>query len=633
MQLFETSGVAVTDRLVVSLTDDKSQFVFQTYGDRGPGSAPAPASKAASLDFFVDVPERYELGYGRWRVACTDVTVYVTLEWWSRDKITFRDANAQTVFDFLTLRLSQQAEIAPKIAKYKLQGEAELREDWVDNPDFPLTTYQRVAAEAAYESEGFALFMEQGTGKTPTAISVLMNAAIAKKGVFRALIVCPRNVRYNWAREIDKFATVPGQSVVLSGGRLDRIGQLVEVAHIEDDQYFSVVIANYEAVVSTWSGINKFRWDLAIADESDAFKSHRTTRAKTMLMLRDYCDRRLCLTGTPVNNSVADLWTQLEWLGAGLSGFQSFSKFKRFYNQYAKVSGSQKGFERFIGQQNLPYLHERLSRMSFSISKREALPDLPSRSNITVDCEMSKPQKEVYDQVAAELAAEIESELEDEPSALTVNNVLTRLLRLAQITSGYVKLDQEFEDSGQAKWEDNQLIRWFDEIPKMDALLDLIEQSDSTEKVIVWSCWVPCIHEISRRLGDIGHVKFFGGTSDKDREIAERRFNTDPTCKVFIGNPTAGGVGMNLPGYDARRPDDYDTNATKTVYYAMNWSHRDHAQSRDRNHGQGRCRLPVVYHYLLTTGTIDVTIYNRLLDKKDVANRAQDLREILETLV
>jgi len=627
------------DRLEITTSkQQRGSWIIQAYamrrGERVAGS------QAASYDFFARLVERKEIGFGRWVVAATDFNAMLIQTLWDRESITFGDDEAKLTYTYLVSRFAQQTITAYHIARFKETGELpDAPEGWVDHPNHPLSNYQKVAAWSAIRSEGFALFMEQGTGKTPASIAALMHLAREKyqrEGKpFRCIITCPKNVKTNWAEEIHKFATVPGRVVVMRGGKNARLKQLVEVAEHEENEHFSVVICSYESISRTWEGIRLFDWDLGIADESDMFKSPWAKRSKDMIRLRDKCKRRIALTGTPVNNSILDLYYQLEWLDEGMSGFNTWKAFRTYYNKYAEPGkNNYQGAKVLIGFQNLPILHERLARVAFRITKKEAMPSLPDKTYDVIECSMGKMQKKLYGTIAKELAAELESAL-DVDSQMTVNNILTKLLRLSQITSGYAVMDRVYDDDGNELIPDKDRIVWFDDVPKMDELVEIVKNKRPDEKIIVWACWVPAIYKISERLTEAGvdHVTYFGGTSDEDRALAQERFNKDPSCKVFIGNPAAGGVGMNLPGYDASRPDDYVTNASHTIYYACNWSFRQRAQSEDRNHGRDRCRGSVRYTDMIVPGTIDVEITRTLKDKKATALEAQDVRVIMDRLL
>jgi hypothetical protein len=149
---------------------------------------------------------------------------------------------------------------------------------------------------------------------------------------------------------------------------------------------------------------------------------------------------------------------------------------------------------------------------------------------------------------------------------------------------------------------------------------------------------------ISARLVKEGikHGIFYGNTKDKARESLEMDFNNDKTMKVFLGNPSAGGVGLNLWGYNpdtAGQPYDQTTktgdhglNANRTLYYDQNWSMVVRSQSEGRNFRRGT-RVPISYETLLTAGAIDVEIHDRVMQKITDAATIQDVKAIMERVL
>ncbi len=593
-----------------------------------------------TVRFFERFQECTNLAYGRYIFSATDFNAMIIHHVWPKGQLHFSSPEAETKYTYLILRLLSQTKVAENLAEYAVnktvKGEPE---GWKDHEKLPLICYQNAAAFAACRSEGFAFFMDQGTGKTPTTISVMMHHAKKKYlqtgKTYKTIIICPKNVKTNWEREIEKFSTVKGRCTIIGGDKLRRFKQLVKVSHNDPTDYYSVAILSYETVQRTWDALQFFKWDLAVADESDLIKNPRASRSKSLLDLRDNCVKRLALTGTPINNTILDLYTQLEWLGEGMSGFSSPKAFNSFYNRFIKVKDENGTRLKLIGCQNLPLLHERLAMCSFSITKAEALPDLPKRTFDIIETSMSPKQKKMYAEMAESLAVKIEHELADtdRPVQMSATIVLTQLLRLSQITSGYMTLDQIYTDEGEELIKDQ--IVWFDEVPKITELIALLKAKDDTQKTVIWTCWVPSIHKISAKLTENGikHVTYFGGSTDANREKAQEDFNLDPECKVFIGNPAAGGVGMNLPGYDVNDEERFDTNADHTVFYAINWSYRQYAQAMDRNYGKNRNRVPVRCSALITRGTIDEDIARIVKDKKQTALAAQDIKDIINRLV
>lgn len=642
------------DRLSVKLNEKKDKFLVEAYQDLNGGHA-AP-SWPAQNDWVQRIPEKKRLAahLTNWELAATDYTVEIINATWPRSQIVF-DADAEIVFNYILVSGAQQdvtartsawlserldavnarRELNP-LTVLEASGHGEFYQGPMGlevNQEWPLSLYQRVACYNAMRNEGYNLFMEQGTGKTPIVVARICNEApilrAREKRMYRSLIVVPKNIRLNWEREWQKFCTRPGNVTVLRGGEVSRIKLLVEALAGDSESDYTTIICSIDGLKRSWNVLKNVEWDLAVLDEAHGIKSVRTERFKICMELRERAARRMALTGTPISNTPLDLYALFEFCGKGMSGFSSYEAFKDFYGVF-KIN--EQGHKAITGVQNLPFMKERLARTAFIIRKEQALPDLPAKVYDIHEVEMGADQKDYYDKIKDHLALEIESMLEHtENKQLVINNVLTKLLRLAQITSGFIVWDPIYGDDGEVISE--KAIDRIDPNPKIEALVELLKDKGPNDKTIVWACWVQDIRTIIARLKDEGIdcVSFYGGTNDKDREDAERRFNFDRDCKVFIGNPAAGGVGLNLLGYP---PGDetYETNCNHEIYFSQNWSAVSRSQSEDRAHRRGT-RNNVRITDLCVPGTIDEEIRNRVLNKRTVAYEVGDVRDILKTVL
>lgn len=629
-----------TDRLRLTLDAQARHFLLEPYSNAIEGQRTL-ASFAARDPFFARFPEREFATsglspFGGCKVGATDFSVLVIGSSWPREQLEFSDDDTLQVFNYLKLRFARQTILARQRAEFKESGTLPAPPaGYVEHPDYPLNPYQKAALFTCIGEEGSALFMEQGTGKTPIVIARVCYEAMKCHRMYRALVVCPKNARMNWQNEVIKFSTLQGKIAVLRGGLVNRVKMLAEALKAEPGCKFTVVVVsydimrrNFELLKSPWRE-ELGSWDLLVLDESHFIKGSYSKRSGSAVSFRDFAKSRMVLTGTPVCNGVHDLWAQLEFLYEGGSGFLDQKKFREYYLKFAEKRRSR--FARVvIGTQNLPVLKERLARVSFITTKREALPYLPEKTYDAYEVEMTPEQRDAYEQLALHLVAEIEQDLKNSDASsrhITVNNILVKLLRLAQVTSGFVAFDQEYTDTGGRI--DMERIKFFRPNPKAEALIDILSQRQPEDKFIVWATFVPDILEISARLLDegIGHVTYYGATDERMREKAVWAFNNDPTCAVFVGNPSAGGTAINLWGYNPEKPE-MTTNCSRVVYYSQNWSMPVRAQSEDRCHRIGT-RTSVQYTDLVVPGTIDEEIRARVLGKKMRALEAQDLREVL----
>lgn len=632
------------DRLQLSLDDDGKRFIATTFAMkhkikhqlaghwRSQGviletkAEKVFPSYEAGTHWWGRFPERKRLeGHANYILSGTDFTAIIIHSLWPENQIILDD-EAKILYNYLLQRFCHQNQGAAKRAAYKILG-THVNGRYIDHPKLPLAQYQKVGLDGSIYQEAAALFMEQGTGKTPITIARICNEALNHKGeaMYRVLIVAPKNVRSNWRTEFERFSTTPGKVTILRGGAIDRVKHLIEGLAFDGESKWTAIIISYETLLRSWDAIKRVPWDLGVLDESHYIKNPQSKRAKRCMELREVCKSRMALTGTPISNSVMDLFSQLEWLGEGLSGFSNFGNFRSYYGNFVR----QGRFDVLTGYKNMPLLQERLARLSFMITKAEALPDLPKKLESIIEVSMSEEQAEIYRQVAYHLYVECQADLKEEGKnrSMTINNVLIKLLRLAQITCGYVTWDATYSDDGEEITP--KTIDRFDPDPKLEALVELIKNRGSCDKTVIWVCWIANIKTISARLklDGVDCVTYYGATSDEDRDEAVRRFNNDPICTVFIGNPAAGGTGLNLLGYDKENIDD-PMNCNQVIYYSQNWSMVHRSQSEDRSHRMGT-RVPIQYIDLVVPGSIDEEIRYRVLQKRQVALVIQDVRDIM----
>jgi len=507
------------DWLEIRLNDESDKFIlrtFQLYETSDGEIRESYPSYTARKHFFYRFPERLQLhGCSSWQVPATDISVALIDALWPKDRMKFEGQETEILFEYLKLLGEQKDKFAETTARYKEEKVVPEKEGVEGHPFLPLADYQRTALVNSVNAEGYSLFMEQGTGKTPVVIARVCCESVNVEHQYRCLVLCPKNVRMNWEREFEKFATVDGKVTVIRGNELDRAKQLVEAMRKEQDCEYSVVVMSYDNLARTWPMVHMIEWDLAVLDESHYIKSPRTKRWKFAQKLRDTSKARMCLTGTPITNTPLDLYTQFEFLGKGWSGFSNWKSFRNFYGVFEQ---GYNGFEKLVGLQNLPWMQERLARQSFIVRKSEALPDLPDKVYDVFEVEMTPIQKEVYNKVATELALEIENELDSgKPKQLLINNILTQLLRLAQITSGFIVWDSPLDSEGVPIGDKE--IESLTPNPKLDGLVELLKNKSPNDKTLVWACWVHDIERIKERLDyeGIGCVTYYGSSSDADR--------------------------------------------------------------------------------------------------------------------
>ena len=604
-------------------------------------------SFAAASTWFHRVPERKQEGYATWVLAGTDYSALIIHHAWPHRRLIFKTEEAQLLYTFLLQRFYVQTKAARIIADFKLNKTVpEMPQDYVAHSKLPLVDFQRVGLMASLHNPSYALFMEQGTGKTAICIARVCLEAARKRArtgkMYRVLVICPQQVRLNWRREFKRFATAPGKTCVLRGGRLKMVRTLTDAVRPEKDCAWSATMLSIDSVVGMWEALKNIRWDLVIIDESHKIKNAKTNRFKALMQMDSMrAQAKMILTGTPITNTIFDLWAQFEWLGEGLSGFSTFENYRSFHGKFkdAKKIGNGVGVRKLAGFKNIPLVQERLARLSFLLSQKESGMKLPERVYDIYEVAMAPAQMKIYKDVANQVVAEISEMLansEAKGQNITAECMLVKMIRLAQVCSGFVKLDdiEDLDNSIIIPGETHQISN---DNPKIDAIVDIIRQdwaNDPNSKCIIWASFIEDIRAISERLAHEGirHVGYHDDIQKEYRvkgsDAAEDVLNLDDGCRVLVANPASGGVGQNFLGYDREHPENSAMYVDHHVYFSSNWSAVDRSQSEKRSHRRGTRRNLRITD-LVIPFSIDLEIRDRVKDKRAMAMSIQDIRSIL----
>jgi SNF2 family DNA or RNA helicase len=451
--------------------------------------------------------------------------------------------------------------------------------------------HQRKALEKCWDKKEYALFMEMGTGKTKVIID---NIGILKQQglIDIAVIVAPKSVYLNWEDEIATHLSDDIKHVIYYWNKSKKP---IDKEILEGT--LGIYLVNVEAL-SHKSGVvflndllKLYSKSIFIVDESTTIKNQSAARTKSILKLSKLSQYRRILTGSPVTKSPLDLYTQCAFLSPELLGFSSFYSFRA---RYAVMDQVHVGNDRYIHipkyYVNLDELNRKLRTFSYRVRKDECL-DLPEKVKLLRTVQLSTEQRMVYNNLKERAIAIIQDE------SVSFNIKLVELLRLHQITNGFLKTDEgnikEFEDN-----------------PKMEELLELLEQIEG--KAIIWANYVHNIEAITNKIielyGKDSVVNIYGDVEAEDRKEAVRRFQNDDKCRFFVGNPSTGGFGLTL------------TAASYVIYYSNNYSYEVRLQSEDRAHRIGQ-KKNVTYIDIVAKDTIDFHIMKALQTKLQISNK------------
>lgn len=433
---------------------------------------------------------------------------------------------------------------------------------------YQLLAHQQEGIEFLTERRSGLLAFEQGLGKTLVAIDAF--GQIQGAGlVDRLLVICPNSLKRNWIAEIAKFA--PQLSAAIAEGKPR---QRREVFARSDA---SIVVTSYETarteVTAILAFLQRYRTVLVL-DESHATKNWKSLTSTAARYFAPHCRYRWLLSGTPVTNSPADLYTQVEILAPGEYVLGSMESFLATIESDPAADFARESFDRLI-----------LRR-----TKEECL-DLPEKSFVDVRVELPQWQRRLYDEMRDEMVCEIQA-MSGEQYRAFASTALAQLTRLSQLASNPSLLFPEL----------NQVPAKFGELDSI--LLDIL--SVPSRKVIVWSNYVKSIESLLERFANVGAVAIYGGTPVDERQEIAARFQHDDDTRVLIANPAAAGTGFTF------------TAASYTIYETLSWRYDHYAQSQDRNHRIGQSK-PVTYMRLLAADTIEEAIVSALERKSALA--------------
>ncbi|HCT64542.1 MAG TPA: hypothetical protein DIC60_04650 [Lachnospiraceae bacterium] len=268
-------------------------------------------------------------------------------------------------------------------------------------------------------SRGVALLMEMGCGKT--IVSVAISGILYQFGlVNRVLVVAPLSIIGVWKEEYEKFAAFPYTLTVLQGSSTKKKEHLKK----QSGEGLEIVVVNYESAWRLEKELMAYDADLIIADEAHKLKEARTAQSKAMHHLGDQARYKLLLTGTVITNREMDVFSQYRFLNRGVFG----DSFYLFRNRFFEMVGFGNHIPRFRKVMTEDFL-ERLHSIAFRVTKAECL-DLPKITEEVRTVELEPKAMKIY----SELEKESYTELGD--SEVSVVNVLTKLLRLSQVTGG-----------------------------------------------------------------------------------------------------------------------------------------------------------------------------------------------------
>ena len=450
--------------------------------------------------------------------------------------------------------------------------------------------HQVAAFNMAITRPSFAALMEQGCGKTAVAIAAA-GYRFQRGEVRRVLVVAPASVVPVWPVEFNLHADFPHDVRPLEGSTAKRAGLLQSWQ--TDPTHLQVAVINYEATWRMEEALIAWRPDMIICDESQRIKTPGARQSKAMARLGTIARYRMILTGTPVSQGPLDFYSQYRFLDRAIFG----TSYWAFRNRYALMGGYEN--RQVIGYQNLDDLVQKAHSVAFRCRKEDCL-DLPEQVDQVMFCDLEREAQRIYDQLVKESVAELSEE-----NIVMAPNVLSRLLRLSQMTGGYLRVDEQTTLVSKAKMG---LLE--------ETLDDLLEAG---KKVVVFARFVPEIEAIVKMLEKkkVAHGLIYGATPMDARGEMVESFQTDPAVKVFVAQVQTAGLGITLHAADT------------AIFYSLDYSFANYDQCRARIHRIGQ-KNKCTYIHLVARMTVDEKVLAALAEKKSLADQVVDnWRELL----
>ena len=406
-------------------------------------------------------------------------------------------------------------------------------------------------------------------GKTLQVLAVILSYKNTQKQIEKkpmpSMVVCPSSLTLNWLGEVEKF-TPTLKALVISGNAVERERR---IKLIED---YDIIITSYDSLKRDIELYDEklYQFKYMIADEAQYIKNNSTQNAKAIKKV--HAQTRFALTGTPIENSLSELWSIFDFIMPGY--LFKYRKFKELYeiaivkeNDETKMQKLKKMIEPFI-----------LRRV-----KKEVLTELPDKTVTVLYNEMEQEQQKIYLSYLANAKKEVADEIQMNGFENSQIKILALLMRLRQICCHPSLFLQDYEG----------------ESSKLSQCIQVMEDAVAGgHKILLFSGYTSMFQIIEKELKNkqINYLKLTGQTKVSERIELVDKFNEDNDIKVFLISLKAGGTGLNLTGADM------------VIHYDPWWNISAENQATDRTYRIGQKSNVQVYK-LITKNSIEEKIY------------------------
>ena len=439
--------------------------------------------------------------------------------------------------------------------------------------DYQKVGYKWLTTLDKYEFGGI-LADDMGLGKTIQILSVLTMTKRNEKQKIASLVIAPSSLTLNWKNETEKFAK--DLSILIINGTAEERKKKIKQIHKYD-----LIITSYDLLkrdIEEYEELD-YTFRYIIADEAQYIKNNNTQNSKAIKKVK--AKTRFALTGTPIENSLSELWSIFDFIMPGY--LFTYKKFKSNY----EIPITRENDEKILNKLKMiiePFVLRR--------TKKEVLKELPDKTTIVLNNEMQEEQEKIYLSYLAQARDELREEIEDKGFEQSRIKILALLTRLRQICCHPSLLISNYkEGSG-----------------KLNQCIELVKESvQSGHKMLLFSGYTSMFEIIEQSLKKegINYLKLTGKTNVKDRFDLIEEFNSNENVKVFLISLKAGGTGINL------------TSADMVIHYDPWWNLSVENQATDRTHRIGQTKKVQVYK-LITKNSIEEKIYDLQQRKKEL---------------
>ncbi|MDD3303738.1 MAG: DEAD/DEAH box helicase [Clostridia bacterium] len=460
---------------------------------------------------------------------------------------------------------------------HDLQNVNEARYEIPEIMEHVLRPYQKTGynwlKNLEYYHFGGILADDMGLGKTIQIIALLADEKVKGTNT-TSIVVCPSSLYINWQKEINKFA--PNINILVVSGMAEARKELIKEA-----TKYDVILTSYDLLKRDIEYYKEINFQYAIADEAQYIKNNNTKNSKALKKIK--AKTRFALTGTPIENSLSELWSIFDFVMPGY--LFSYNKFKEQYEQPIIKENDEQVLDK-LQKIVAPFILRRI--------KKDVLKELPDKTETIMYSKMQPEQEKIYNAFLTKAKMEMEEDFENigfEKSKMKILALITRLRQICCHPSLFIR---EYGEGSS----------------KLEQCMQIIKDATSAgHKILLFSGFTSMFDIITKELEkeNINYLMLTGNTKVDTRIEMVEKFNKSEDVKIFLISLKAGGTGLNLTGADI------------VIHYDPWWNLSAQNQATDRAYRIGQKNNVQVFK-LITQNSIEEKILNLQNVKMELTN-------------